>query len=316
MVHVWTSRSSSPTGLVRILLEAQDAEALSDLLVRQFGSRDGFRLLLLPVEATLPAAEPQADIEAEGGASSPSRRSQRISREELYEDLAQAAELTPVYAVMVALSTVVAAIGLVRGDVAIVIGAMVIAPLLGPNVALSLASTLGDPDLARRSLKATGVGVGIAAALSFLLGAVLTVDPSAPALALRTRAEVGDIVLALAAGAAGALAFTSGGPAVVVGVMVSVALLPPLVVAGLLAGAGYWAPTVGALMLSLTNVTCINLAAVATFLLQKVRPRTWWEAEPAKRATRLAVTTWIAMLVVLRILILSGQIRSGYWSVA
>ena len=268
-VHVWTSGSANATGLVRILLEAQDTEALSDLLVRQFGSQDSFRLILLPVQATLPAVEQPTETEAAGEGEAESRTGgpQRISREELYEDLAQASTLTRVYVVMVALSTVVAAVGLLRGDVAIVIGAMLIAPLLGPNVALPLASTLGDPDLAKRSLKAIGVGVATAAALSFLLGAVLTVDPSAPELAARTRADVGDIVLALAAGAAGALAFTSGVPAVVVGVMVAVALLPPLVVAGLLAGAGYGAPAAGALMLSLTNATCVNLAAVATFLL-------------------------------------------------
>lgn len=42
---------------------------------------------------------------------------------------------------------------------------------------------------------------------------------------------------------------------------------------------------------------CINLAAVATFLLQKVRPGTWWEVERARAATRLAVATWIVMLL-------------------
>jgi uncharacterized membrane protein len=111
-------------------------------------------------------------------------------------------------------------------------------------------------------------------------------------------------VLALAAGSAGALAFTSGVPSVVVGVMVAVALLPPLVVAGLLAGAGHWMPAAGALVLLLTNVTCVNLAGVVTFLLQKVRPRTWWEADRARSSTRLAVAVWILMLAVLLALIL------------
>lgn len=308
LVHVWTSESAGATGLVRVLLEARDTEALSDLLVRQFGSQDSFRLMLFPVVATVPAVEEPSNAEGMGReeTASPTGGPQRISREELYDNLTQASRLTRIYVVMVALSTIVAAVGLIRGDVAIVIGAMLIAPLLGPNVALPLASTLGDPDLAKRSLKAIGVGVATAAALSFLLGTVLPVDPSAPELAARTQAGIGDIALALAAGAAGALAFTSGVPAVVVGVMVAVALLPPLVVAGLLAGAGHGVPAVGALMLSLTNATCVNLAAVATFLLQQVGPRTWWESERARRATRIAVTTWIVMLAMLLGLILSG----------
>ncbi len=310
VVQIWTSEPAGGGGHVRILLDAEHTEALTDILVRHFGSRENFRLISLPVEATVPPIEQPPETKAPDGESPPPAKggARRISREELYEDLSQASRLTAVYVVTVSLSTVVAAVGLIRGDIAIVIGAMVIAPLLGPNVALSLASTLGDPDLARRSLRTIGVGVATAAALSMLLGAVLTIDPRAPELAARTRADVGDVILALAAGAAGALAFTTGVPAVVVGVMVSVALLPPLVVSGLLAGAGYGMRAAGAFILILTNVTCVNLAAVATFLILKVRPRTWWEEERARKATRLAVATWVIMLAILLGLMLSGYV--------
>jgi uncharacterized hydrophobic protein (TIGR00341 family) len=313
VVHFWTSTAANGIGLIRVLLDAQDTEALSDLLVRNFGSENGFRLVLMPVEATVPAIAEPPKSEASDGEEAKQVKvgPKRISREELYEDLAQASRLTAVYAVMVALSTVVAAVGLIRGDVAIVIGAMVIAPLLGPNVALSLASTLGDRQLAKRSLKTIGVGVGIAAALSLLVGGLLSVDPSAPEIAARTRPGISDIALALAAGAAGSLAFTSGVPAVVVGVMVAVALLPPLVVAGLLAGSGHAILALGALILLLTNMTCINLAAVATFLVQKVRPRTWWQADRARRATRVAAMTWIIMLLVLLGLMLLGDVGAA-----
>jgi uncharacterized membrane protein len=141
-----------------------------------------------------------------------------------------------------------------------------------------------------------------------LAGFVFHIDPTVPEVAARTRPDIGDVVLALAAGAAGSLAFTTGVPAVVVGVMVAVALLPPLVVAGLLVGAGHWGPATRAFVLLLTNVTCVNLAAVATFFLQKVNPRTWWEADRAKRSTRLAVTVWILMLGLLVTLILFGYV--------
>ena len=195
--------------------------------------------------------------------------------------------------------------------IAIVIGAMVIAPLLGPNIGLSLASTLGDLDLAKRSLRAIGAGVFTAAAVSLLLGVALTVDPAGPEIAGRTHAGLGDIALALAAGAAGSLAFTSGVPAIVVGVMVAVALLPPLVVAGLLAGSGHGKLAFGAFILLLTNVTCINLAAVGTFLIQKVRPRTWWEADRARKATWIAAGTWIIMLGIMVSLILAGLVETN-----
>lgn len=68
------------------------------------------------------------------------------------------------------------------------------------------------------------------------------------------------------------------------------ALLPPLAVAGLLAGGGHGTEAADTFTLALTNMTCINLAVMTTFFLQKVRPTTWWEAEGARRATRLADT--------------------------
>ena len=235
-------------------------------------------------------------------------RALRISREELHEDLASGARLTVPYGTMVALPTVVAAVGLVRSDVAIIIRAMVIAPLLGPNVALAFASVLGDGALARRALKALGAGYAIAAAISFALGVFLHVDPATPEIAARTGATFGNIALALAAGAAGSLAFTTGVPAVLVGVMVAVALLPRLTTAGLLAGAGEWRAAGGAALLLLTNIASINLAAMATFLVQRIRPRTWWEAERAKKARRVALVAWKATLLVLAALIAFGHV--------
>lgn len=292
--------------LIRVLLDSHDTEAMLDRVTARFGSREGFRLVLLPVAATVPVP---SEPEPPAAAKEPVRVGfKRVSREELYEDIFAASKLTGTYTVMVAVSTIVAAVGLLRGDTAVVIGAMVIAPLLGPNISMGVAATLGDARLAISSLKAIVTGVGIAALLSLFAGLVFEVHPGMPELLLRTQPHVGDILLALASGIAGALAFTSAVPGVVVGVMVAVALLPPLVVAGLFAGSGHLQLAAGALILAATNVTCINLAAVATFYLQGVRPRVWWEAKRARRATRIAGGLWIAMLLLLAGLM--GLVRS------
>jgi uncharacterized membrane protein len=86
--------------------------------------------------------------------------------------------------------------------------------------------------------------------------------------------------------------------------MVAVALVPPLVSAGLLAGSGHTALALQALVLVLTNVVCINLSGVLTFLAQRVRPRTWWEEKKARKATQRAITLWVVFLVVLIVVIL------------
>jgi len=167
---------------------------------------------------------------------------------------------------------------------------------LGPNVALALSTTLGDSQLRNDALKAIVAGFSIVIALSFSMGYFFDVDPSIPEISSRTQAGLSDILLALASGAAGVLAFTTGAPAVVIGVMVAVALLPPLTAFGLLLGSECYTLTAGAFLLFLTNIICINLAGVVTFLLQGVSPRTWWESKKAKKASRNTMVIWIVTL--------------------
>ena len=299
-IDFWVSEAADGRGIARIVAKPERTEAISDLLSDRLEGED-YRLVLLSVEATMPTPEEKEEEEdGEPDEGEPKESApERISREELYQDISGSVRLSKPYLATVALSALVAAVGLIRGDVAIIIGAMVIAPLLGPNVALSLASTLGDLALAIRSLKANLAGVAVALAVSLFIGIAVEVDPQVSELASRTRIGYADIAVAMAAGSAGTLAYTSGVPAAIVGVTVAVALLPPLVAAGLLAGSGYWSLAMGASILVVTNVTCINLAGVGTFLAQKVRPRTWWEAEKAKKATRLAIGSWLGMLAVL-----------------
>jgi uncharacterized membrane protein len=89
----------------------------------------------------------------------------------------------------------------------------------------------------------------------------------------------------------------------VVGVMVSVALLPPLTAFGMLLGAGEGKKATAALGLFLVNIICVNLAGVATFLFQGIRPATWWEEGRARKATRLAMLIWALLLGLLAVVI-------------
>lgn len=303
VLGVWSSHVGKNEGLTRVLVSAEGTEALTDQLVSRFSGAPDFRMMLFMVEATLPAIEEEPSA-AEEPPAYKRKGPLRISREELHHDLSDATTISAVYLTTVALSTLVAAVGLLTSSVAVVIGAMVIAPLLGPNVALSPASTLGDVLLAKRALKADIAGVLTALILSVAVGALLPVDPTVSEIAMRTDVGPGDLVLALAAGAAGTLTFTQGLSAAVIGVMVAVALLPPLVAAGLLLGSGHLALAYGAFLLVAVNVACVNLAGVVTFLAQRVQPRTWWESERAAKGARIAVAPWIGMLLILVLLML------------
>ena len=299
--------------LLRLLLEAERTGPVVDGINDRFGHVTGFRLLIMPVEAALPRPQepeppPEEEPEpAEENGKTPEPAPTGVNREELYDKTLDMTKMSRTFIATVVLSTLVAAVGILRDNVAVIIGAMVIAPLLGPNVALALATTLGDFKLMKQTFRSLAVGFIIALALTVALGLVLTIDPAGHELASRTAVHLSDIVLALAAGSAGALALTAGVPSALVGVMVAVALLPPTVALGLMLGSGHWNLAGGATLLLLTNVICVNLAGVVTFLWQGVRPRTWWEADRAKRSARIALTIWIGLLIVLAGLIVIAQ---------
>jgi uncharacterized hydrophobic protein (TIGR00341 family) len=305
----WQEGSPEGKTLAKLLLPTEKSGEILDLLEKHFSTVEGFRIVLLPVEASIPRPqeEEKKAEEAGPGQEKPEKKIAGISREELYTDVQKISKLSWVFIVFVLLASVVAAIGMMRDSTVAIIGAMVIAPLLGPNVALSLATTLGDTDLARRAMKTNVAGMLAALFLALLIGIAFQVDPDAPKIVAGTRVGLGDIILALAAGSAAALSFTTGVLSALIGVMVAVALLPPLVTLGMLIGAGRWDMALGAMLLLLTNLICVNLAGVVTFLARGIRPLTWWEANRAKKATRQAIAIWTFLLTVLAVVILLSQ---------
>ncbi|MFO7990952.1 MAG: TIGR00341 family protein [Thermoplasmata archaeon] len=300
VLDFWYDWVSEKQVLVKIIVQVEYSQSILDTLQEKFSHIDGFRLLLLSVKASYPMMEEvDEEKDEDDGAEKKKETKYGISREELYAEVRDMSELTRVYILLIALSAIVAAIGVMRNDVAIIIGAMVIAPLLGPNVALSLSTTLADTSLFRRALKANVVGILLAFFLAFTIGAFVSFDIYSAGITSRSTFSFGDIVLALAAGSAGALAMTRGISTALIGVMVALALLPTLVTSGLLFGAGYISMAVGALILFLIHLISINLSGVLTFLVQGIEPREWWEADKAKKSTRIAVIIWISLLAVL-----------------
>lgn len=301
----WSAPLDEDRVMVEVILPAAGNEPLLDDLESHLRTQGEFRLLFLPLQATVPRMEEKEEDEGGKGdgrggegirgsdqAVGSERVPARVNREELYNEIHEQADANFFYLAMVGLSAVVASAGLLLGDVAVIIGAMVIAPLIGPSMGLALATTLGDTRLGIDALKASVLGALLAFSVAFLAGLLLSVDPSAPEILGRTRLTYEHLALALAAGAAGALSLGQGVGAAMVGVMVSVALLPPLANAGLLLGDGHLEEGTGALILVAGNVVCVNLAATGTFLAQGVRPNTWWEEGSRSRAVRLAVVLW------------------------
>jgi len=278
---------------IRILLLDEKVQSTLDALQSIVSSYPESRIIVIPVDATLP--HPQQTPK--------DKKSTSTSREALYDSVSKNAVLDSNFIVLVILSTLVAAIGLIKDNVAVVIGAMVIAPLLGPNLALALGTALGDLELMKKSLKTNLAGVTLSIGLSIFLGLVLTIDMNSPELLARTDVGMDSLALALASGAAAALSLSTGLSSVLVGVMVAVALLPPAATFGLMLGQGQYQLAMGALLLLAANVVCVNLATKVVFLVKGISPRTWYQKEKAKRRMIVYIAVWFFGLVVLAIVI-------------
>ena len=308
-LDMWEETLPNERTLFKILVKSEDSECIMDDFENNLTWTEGFRVILLPVEASLPREkEPEKKEEIEENGKK-RRRFLRISREELYNDVAEMTEINTTFMSLIIISAVVAAIGLFSNNVAVIIGAMVIAPILGPNVAFSLATTLGDRDLAWKSQKANMLGIALAVLFALIMGFLFTIDPDTPEIMSRTSINLYDVLLALACGTAGVLSITVGVATALVGVMVAVAFMPPLVTFGLLLAAGYPELAVGAGMLFLVNLICINLSGVMVFMAKGISPRRWWEAKKARKSVWNSIMLWTILLL---ILILTVILYQGY----
>ena len=279
--------------MLRVLARDAEVQPVLDRMESLCGAEQCTRVLVLPVEAALPREESVDPI--------------IVSRQSLFDQISRGSELNGEFVLLVTLSTVVAAVGLAENNVAVVIGAMVIAPLLGPNLGLALAAALGDGRLMRRAALTNMVGLALGFGIAVFVGAVWKVDPSVPEIASRTDVNLASLLLATASGMAGVLSLTSGLASVLVGVMVAVALLPPTTACGLLLGGGDYDGALGAALLLATNIICVNLAAQVVFLARGVRPRTWLEKRAAKESVTLNLIIWGVLMVALVAIILIRQ---------
>lgn len=281
--------------IITVLLRDGVGQSLMDNVQTALEGRKDWRVVVLPVEATAPKLEVEEEKRDQ---------QQKAIREELYQDIVRDAAFNRDYLIMVILSTIVAAIGLNSDGVAAVIGAMVIAPLLGPILGFSFGAALGDFQLLREGSKTLAIGIAAALLTSILIAFVTPLNMESRELMSRAEVRLDGVALAMAAGGAAALALTRGSGATLVGVMVAAALLPPGAAIGLFAGSGEMALALRAALLLALNVACLVLSALIVMRLKEIRPRTYIEQQNADRAIWVNAGLSAAFLAVVAALII------------
>jgi uncharacterized hydrophobic protein (TIGR00271 family) len=230
-------------------------------------------------------------------------------RRQLYDKLFYEGDIGPRrlsrFFTLMGFATGIAAFGIIGDSTAVVIGAMLVAPLMTPLMGTSLAMVMGWP---RRAFMSGGVALGgilFAIGLSVLFGWMYGPDVSTVAnsqVASRIGPTVVDLAIAIAAGGAGAFALSR--PDVsdsLPGVAVAIALVPPLAVVGLMISQAEWSAASGALLLFITNLVAIILVGGGVFILTGVVPvlrlvenRAW-----AKRSLGMVAVLAIAVITTL-----------------
>ncbi|MCP8615315.1 TIGR00341 family protein [Salirhabdus salicampi] len=288
----WVLKQSDGRRLIRIIVGGKEVEQVLDYFEEVSNVVEGFETLLIPLKSYLS----RETIREEAEGTSEQEKDQedeanivRASRHELIHTIDQNSFITWNYSLLIIFSAVVATMGFMKNSEAVVIGAMVIAPMIGPVIAIAFSSILGDYRKLWKSMVTSFIGffivVGIAIFFTYFFGEALETDQYLA----RTEVEMSDFILALASGGAGALSVLNRMSGNLVGVMVAVALLPPSLSVGIGIGQGEWERAWNAFLLTSVNVNCILLAAILVFILSGIRPVRWQKVSKANVSRVLSV---------------------------
>ena len=206
-------------------------------------------------------------------------------------------------------AAVIASMGVITDSTAVVIGAMLIAPLMTPLMGMAMSLVMGWPKrLSRSALIAVGgiaLAIGIGVVLGLIAPTVIDVDANSQIIA-RSSPTILDLITAIAAGAAGAYGLSR--PDVsdsLPGVAIAISLVPPLTVVGIAWSQGAWTDGNGALLLFVTNMLAILVMGGITFIATGVTPIAR-VADNQYRVRTAAAAVGAAAAIVVGALLLNG----------
>lgn len=238
-----------------------------------------------------------------------SGRRERIGHGVFFEQPERASKLLSWW-VMLLLSVAIATFGIIQDSTAVVIGAMLIAPLMTPI--LGVAAGIVNSWLGRMAgsaalvVSGAGASIGLAAIIGQWAPIIVPLAENSQVTS-RVAPNIVDMLIALAAGAAGAYAKVDDRVSdSIAGVAIAVALVPPLGVVGLTMQAGMFSDAWGALLLFLTNLVSIILAAAAVFFLTGFAPYGSLQ-ENRERVLAMLRTVTLAAIIIMIPLALTAE---------
>ncbi len=221
------------------------------------------------------------------------------SRESLITFAHDKSQLTLQYFLLVVFSAVISSLGLMLDNVAVIVGAMVIAPVLGPILAITIGIVLGDIKLIRKGISAEIFAVVIAIVIGALVGLFIPNVGITNSLRVRMYPTIADLIIAMAAGAAGAYILLKGQlESGLVGVMVAASLIPVMSTIGIGISFGHSSMILGAGLLLIGNYLSLLLANIVVFYFKGLKPQIWYKHKARKIIKKSLVFIVVAVLLI------------------
>jgi len=225
-------------------------------------------------------------------------KTEMVNHQGIIRDVASGVERSWIYYLMLLMAGLIALLGLLTNSVAVVIGAMLISPLMGPIISSGLALTIGDLPLAQRAFRTIAISV----MLTILVTAFVTLlsplkEPTSEILA-RVRPNIYDLFIAMLSGIVGAVALCTKRNYLITatGVAVATAVIPPLSVAGYGLGTGQIMLGLGGFLLFFTNFVAIVLTSDLVFFIMGFRTSHVETIQYSQRTRLLVIGGLLALI--------------------
>ncbi|MCD8553169.1 TIGR00341 family protein [Seleniivibrio sp.] len=189
---------------------------------------------------------------------------------QFFEDLYLQSEMTKTYTVLLLLANFIALFGLITNSVAVIIGAMLISPLMGPIISFGFAYITSEKILMRQSLTTIGKSLVYVILSAAVLSFISPLNEMNEQILARTKPNLYDLFIAVFSGLAVAVSYLSkraSSFSIITGVAIATSIIPPLSVVGFGIGTGNWSVSVGSFLLFFTNFTAITATTALSGIL-------------------------------------------------
>ncbi|WP_174614199.1 TIGR00341 family protein [Virgibacillus ihumii] len=298
----WTYPAKNNQTLIRILVKKEDSENILNYLEKLAQQKNHeFDAVLYTIKAYIPSRLNEKNIPDDG-----KEEFERASKHELYSVVKTSGEFNTSFSWFTIFAALVAAVGIIQNSPTLVLGANVIDPSFRPIIGTAFSCVIGEGKLAKKTIVTALYAIFIPIVIAGLFGYFFPLPTDSGEFIAQTNVHMLDVLVAISAGGAGALSFVKRSKGQLVGVMVSLAVLPTAVVFGMMAGAARWEDALTPLLLLLINVNAILLSAIVVFWISGIKPVNWKDIKDANtsRLNALLFTSIIGITLVITVILI------------